>query len=167
MLKPEIESALNDQLNMEQTVAQDYLAMAAYFESQNLKGFATFMRAQSDEERKHAMKIYEYLCQCGSTVILQPIKAPSATFASALAVFKAACENEKGNTAALNKLYALAREYSDYATEAMLQWFITEQIEEEAWCEEALGLLEMAIDNPSAILMLDQKYATLSKQETQ
>lgn len=167
MLKPEIEAALNDQLNMEQTVAQDYLAMAAYFESQNLKGFATFMRAQSDEEREHAMKIYDYLCQCGGTVILQPIAAPIATYATASEVFKAAWKNEKGNTAALNKLYTLAREHSDYATEAMLQWFITEQIEEEAWCEGAVSLLEMAGDNPGAILMLDQKYGRLSNQESQ
>ena len=162
MLKPEIEAALNDQLNQEQSASHEYLAMAAYFDARNLNGFAAFMRRQSDEERVHALKIFDHICERGGKPALKAIGAPHHDFDSAKAVFEAAWNREKENTRSIHELFRLARDHDDYPTQTMLQWFIEEQVEEEAWCEEAVDLLTMAGDNPSALLMLDQKYGGLA-----
>lgn len=158
MLEQAIESALNAQINQEQTAAQEYLAMSAWFEERNLSGFAAFMRAQSDEERGHALKIYDHVFERGGQVRLESIPKPVSDFASPKAVFEAAYAREQGNTSSIHALYGLAGEHNDFATQAMLQWFITEQVEEEQWAEEAVALLGMAGDNQSALLMLDARY---------
>jgi len=160
MLKPEIEAALNDQLNQEQSASHEYLAMAAYFDARNLNGFAAYMKKQSDEERTHALKIFNHICDRGGRPLLRALKAPKADFDSPRQVFEAAWNREKENTRSIHELFKLAMSLDDYATETMLQWFIAEQVEEEAWCEEAVDLLTMAGENPSALLMLDQKYGT-------
>jgi ferritin len=158
MLKPEIESALNKQINWEQNAAQQYLAMAAWFEAQNLAGFAKFMRKQFEEEIEHAMKLYDHVFERGGVVKLGSIPEPPATFNSAKAVFQAALTREQSNTESIHAIYKLAGGCDDYATQTMLHWFIDEQVEEEAWCEEALALLEMISDNRGALLMLDKRY---------
>ena len=159
MLEPEIEAALNNQFNREQTAAQEYLAMAAYFEQSNLKGFAKFMRKQSDEEAEHAMRLYDHIFNRGGTVGVGSIAKPACDFGSPRAVFQAAYEREKSNTSSIHDLYRLATERNDYATQTMLHWFIDEQVEEEQWCEEAMSLFEVIGDNRSALLMLDNRYA--------
>lgn len=158
MLDPHIESALNAQINQEQTAAQEYLAMAAWFEARNLRGFAAFMRAQSEEERSHALKLFDHVFDRGGHVQLDAIAQPCSKFDSPKAVFEAALERERSNTRSIHELYRLAGEHSDYAAQAMLQWFITEQVEEEQWGEEAVALLDVAGDNQSALLMLDDRY---------
>ena len=160
MLQPPIESALNTQLNEEQTAAQEYLAMAAWFEQRNLKGFASFMRAQFEEESQHALKIFDHIFQRSGQVRLKSIPEPVSNFDSPKTVFQAAYDREKANTKSIHELYRLAGEHDDYATQVMLQWFITEQVEEEQWAEEAIGLLDVAGDNRSAMLMLDARYGT-------
>ena len=162
MLKPEVESALNDQLNQEQSASHEYLAMTAYLEGRNLNGFAAFMRRQSDEERAHALKIFDHISERGGTPRLMAIKVPDQEFDSAKAVFEAARNRERDNTRSIHALFKLARDHDDYPTQTMLQWFIEEQVEEEAWCEEAVDLLTMAGDSSSALLMLDQKYGGLA-----
>ncbi len=158
MLQPPIESALNAQLNEEQTASQEYLAMASWFERRNLKGFASFMRAQSEDERQHALKIFDHIFERSGQVRLRSISEPASDFDSPKAVFEAAHDREKANTTCIHELYRLTGEHDDYATQVMLQWFITEQVEEEQWAEEAVGLLDVAGDNRSALLMLDARY---------
>ena len=165
MLKPKIEDALNAQLNEEQTAAQEYLAMTAWFEQRNLKGFASFMRVQAEEERQHALKIFDHIFDRSGYVQLKSIAEPASDFDSPRAVFEAAYDREKGNTKSIHALYRLAGENDDYATQAMLQWFITEQVEEERWAEEAVGLLDVAADNRSALLMLDARYGAKAAEE--
>jgi len=165
MLKPEIETALNAQLNEEQTAAQEYLAMAAYFEEQSLKGFAGFMRSQAEEEGQHAMRIFDHISARGGSVKVGAIPAPTDQFDSARGVFQAALQREQSNTRSIHELYRLAGESDDPATQIMLHWFIEEQVEEESWAAEALALLEMAAENRSALLMLDKRYGTTAKAE--
>ncbi|MHC4908827.1 MAG: ferritin [Planctomycetota bacterium] len=158
MLKNEVHAALNTQVNHEQTAAQEYLAMSAWLDGQNLKGFARYMRTQSDEERMHALKLFDFIHARGSHTVLEQVAQPTITFDSPLAVFKAAQAREQANTASISAAYALAVEHKDYATQTMLQWFIDEQVEEEEWCDEAVALLTAAGDNPAALLMLDERY---------
>ena len=158
MLKPEIETALNAQINQEQAAAREYLAMHAYFTGQNLKGFAAFMRRQCEEEREHAMKFYDYVFDRGGMVKLQSLPQPADAYASPLAAFQAAYQYEQKNTASIHALYKLATDHQDYATQTHLHWFIEEQVEEEAWCEEAIALLETVGNDPSALFMLDHRY---------
>ena len=163
MLKPDIEIALNAQMNEEQTAAQEYLAMAAYFEQRSLKGFAGFMRSQAEEEGQHAMRIFDHICARGGLVKVGAIAAPAGRFDSARGVFKAALQREQSNTSSIHALYRLAGECNDPATQIMLHWFIEEQVEEESWAAEAIALLEMAAENRSALLMLDKRYGTAAK----
>jgi ferritin len=163
MLKSEIEAALNHQLNYEQGAAQEYLGMAAWFESENFPGFAKFMRAQSAEETAHALRLFNYVCERGGRVKLGAIGEPKHEFSSAKAVFEAALAREQGNTRSIHDLYKLALDQGDYATQTMLHWFIEEQVEEEAWCEEAVAHLGMIGDSRGSLLMLDKKYGKLAE----
>ncbi len=165
MLKPDIEAALNAQLNEEQTAAQEYLAMAAFFEQQSLKGFAGFMRRQAEEEIEHAMRVFDHISARGGSVRIGAIAAPTGNFDSARDVFQAALEREQSNTRSIHDLYRLAGDADDPATQIMLHWFIEEQVEEESWAAEALALLDMAADNRSAMLMLDKRYGATAKQQ--
>ena len=158
MVEPEMQDALNKQFNWEQTASQDYLAMAAWFEGLSLRGFAKFMRKQSDEEREHAMRFFKHINDRGGQVEVGSITKPRSDFGSPNDVFQAAYTREQSNTKSIHSLYGLAQERKDYPTQTMLHWFIDEQVEEEAWCEEALHLLEMVGDNKSALLMLDKRY---------
>ena len=163
MLKPEVEAALNHQLNYEQGASQEYLAMAAWFEDRNLPGFAKFMRSQSAEETEHAMKIFDHLCARGGRVRLGSVEAPTLDFGSAKAIFEAARAREQANTRSIHDLYRLAQDHGDYPTQVMLHWFIDEQVEEEAWCEEAVAHLGMIGDSVGSLLMLDKKYGKLAE----
>ena len=163
MLKPQIEAALNNQLNYEQGAAQEYLAMSAYFAQKNLPGFAAFMRAQNAEEIAHAMKLFDHINERGGRVKLGPVAEPTFDFSSAKAVFEAALAREQANTKSIHDLYTLAVDHGDYPTQIMLLWFIEEQVEEEAWCEEALAHLGMIGDSQGALLMLDKKYGRLAE----
>ncbi|MHC4992392.1 MAG: ferritin [Planctomycetota bacterium] len=165
MLQNEIEKALNDQINQELSAAQEYLATSAWFDGKNLAGFARFMRKQAEEERQHALKLFDHMCDRGGTVQLGSIAAPPAEYASAKAAFDAAWERERANTSSIHALFELAEKHHDLATRTMLLWFIEEQVEEEQWCEEAVGLLEMVGNDSSALLMLDQRYGQTAAEE--
>ena len=165
MLNPDIENALNRQLNHEQTAAQEYLAMAAYFEQRNLMGFAKFMSKQSQEEHEHAMRLFKHVFDRGGRARVGAIAEPAAEFESPRAVFEAAYGREQANTKSIHELYKLALDRQDYASQTMLHWFIDEQVEEERWCEEALALLETIGDNRSALLMLDKRYREKAEED--
>lgn len=155
-LSEELTTALNDQIGMEFQAFYSYLSMASYFETNAWDGFASWMSAQSDEEREHAMKFYAYLLDRGATVTLPAIAAPSKDFTSPLAVFEASLAQEKKVTAAIGQLYKLAHSCDDYATVSFLKWFIDEQVEEEKSVGDMIDKLKRAEGNTEAMFMLDR-----------
>ena len=166
MLSAKVQDALNAQINLEFASSYHYLAMAAHFEATSLPGMAMWMKVQADEERDHAMRLFNHMCDRGGAVVLQAIESPRLEFDSPLSVFEASLENEQKVTTAINQLYALARAEDDYATQVMLQWFISEQVEEEKTAQQAIDQLRMAGNDPSAILMLDQKLGSRPAEPT-
>ena len=158
MLSQKIQDALNAQINLELSSSYAYLAMSAFFESTSLPGMAQWMRVQTDEERLHAMKLFDHMNDRGGTVVLQPIEQPALKFDTPISAFEAALAHEQLVTRAINRLYALAQEEQDYPSQVLLQWFITEQVEEEKTAQQAIDQLRMAGSDPSALLMLDQLF---------
>ena len=159
MLSATVEDGLNEHLNLEFSSYYLYLSMAAYFSKKNLSGFAHWMRLQAEEERLHAMKIFDYLVRSGGRVALKPIQAPPGEWKSPREVIEQVAEHEAMITRSIHHLYETARREKDHATAVMLQWFITEQVEEEQQVAEILGILEMIESRQSALLMLDHRLA--------
>jgi ferritin len=164
MLKEPVENALNDQINAEFQAEYLYLSMAAYFEEEGLPGFAAWMRAQAAEERSHAMRIYDYVIERDGRVTLDAIDAPQADWESPQAAFKAAYEHEVKVTGLIDDLVALARAENDNATENMLQWFVAEQVEEEATAQDILDKLGHVGDDGPGLLMIDQELGARGEQ---
>lgn len=159
MLSKMMQDAINEQIKDELYSAYLYLSMAAYFEVESLPGFATWMRAQSQEEVEHAMKFFDFVNERGGRVELQAIEQPTVTFESPLAVFQATYEHEQKVTALIHDLYELALDESDYPAQVMLHWFIDEQVEEEKTAGEILDMFARAGDHEAAILFIDNKLA--------
>src|SRR5687768_16066736 len=131
MLAQGVQDAINQQIKHEFFSAYVYLSMSAYFESTNLPGFATWMRSQAQEEVTHGMKLFDFINDRGGRVVLHPIDGPPTDFKSPLEVFEQALKHEQAVTAMIHKLYEVAFKANDFATQVELQWFITEQVEEE------------------------------------
>jgi len=148
---------MNIQINKEIYSGYLYLAIAAYFEDQNLAGFAHWMRMQAGEELEHGMKFFDFLVDRGKRVDLQAIEKPGSDFSSPTEVFKQVLEHEQYVTSRINLLYELAVNEKDYATQVFLNWFVDEQVEEEKNASEILGYLERVGDSGNALLMLDQR----------
>lgn len=165
MLSESLQSALNDQINDEFHAAYLYLSMAGYFEVNNLTGFAHWMRMQREEEIGHGMKIYDFVLDRNGRVELQSIDAPPRDYDSPLDACERALEHEKKVTGKINDLYDLAKEEKDYPTEALMQWFVIEQVEEEASALQLVEKLEMAGDDRAALLMLDSETGSRSTAE--
>jgi ferritin len=157
MIGKKMEKAINEQINAELYSAYLYLSMVAYFESVNLRGCATWMRAQTQEEIVHAMKMYDFINERGGRVILKAIETPPSEWDSALAAFEAAYAHEQIVTGRINDLVNLAVEEKDHATNAFLQWFVNEQVEEETSADNVVQNLKMAQDAPGALFMLDRE----------
>jgi len=157
MIDKKIEAALNNQINHEIVSSYNYLAMAAYFDQNDLMGFAGWMYAQREEELQHAMRLTRYLIDRAGRLKLEAIQEPKSNFKSVEEVFDEALKTEQKNTKAIEELYALATELNDYRTQSHLQWFLDEQVEEEASVEEVLNLLKLADDNPAAVLQLNSQ----------
>ncbi|OHB64116.1 MAG: ferritin [Planctomycetes bacterium RBG_13_60_9] len=155
MISAKVEKALNEQINEELYSSYLYLSMAAWFESQNLPGFASWMRVQVREENTHAMKFVEFINERRGRVALQAIKEPTKEWESPLAAFEAALKHEQHITGRINELVNLAVAEKDHATGAFLQWFVNEQVEEEAAADSVVQKLTIAKDAPGALLMLD------------
>jgi len=158
MLDSKLEKALNQQINKELQAWYTYLSMAAYCDTQHLTGFAKFMETQSREEQAHAHRLIRYVLDREGRVDLQAISPPPAEYGSLVEMFRQTMEQERSNTRAIYELYDLAKNVNDYATVAALQWFLDEQVEEEKLMGDALGLLEFAGDDRSALLALNQQY---------
>ena len=159
MIGNKIEQAFNGQINAELYSSYLYLAMAAYFESVNLDGFAHWMRLQAKEEDAHAMKFFDHIVERGGRVALQAIDAPPAQWDSPLAAFENAYQHEQKVTAMIHDLVNLAGDEKDHAANAFLQWFVTEQVEEEASADQVVQQLKRVGDAPHALLMLDRALA--------
>lgn len=154
-MKQCMEKAINDQINAEIASSYLYLAMAAYCDNTGLPGAANWMRQQVQEELFHVMKMYHYLVERGGKVVLGAIAQPPHTWESPLAVFQAVLDHEKKVTGLINTLTDLAIKESDHATINFLQWFIAEQVEEEAAAGAVVAKLKLAGNDTSALLYLD------------
>ncbi len=157
MIKEKIQSALNEQTNAEFFSAYLYLSMAAYFESVNLPGFANWMKVQVREELVHATKFYDFINERGGRVVLTAVEAPPAKWDSPLAAFKSAYEHEQKVTKLINNLVDLAAAEGDYTTNNFLQWFVTEQVEEEASADEVVQKLKLVGNEGAGLFILDRE----------
>jgi ferritin len=155
MVKKKIEAALNEQLNAELYSSYLYLSMSAYFQSINLPGFANWMRVQTQEELVHAMKFYDFINERGGRVTLQKIDSPPTTWASPLNVLENTYKHEQKVTGLINDLVNLAVGEKDHATNIFLQWFVTEQVEEEASADEVVQKLKLVGKDSGGLFMLD------------
>jgi ferritin len=150
-----MQDAINEQINKELYSSYLYLSMAAYFEDKNLPGFAHWMRVQETEEREHAMKFYDFIVERGGRVMLKAIGAPKTEWKSTLEVAEEVAAHEAVVTASIYALYETALKEKDYPTQVMLQWFISEQVEEEKNAAEIVASLKLIEDHGTAVLMLD------------
>ena len=159
MIGKAMQDAMNEQINKELFSSYLYLSMAAYFEAKNLPGFANWMRIQSDEEREHAMKFYDFILNTGGKVNLKAIDAPKTEWKSSLEVAEEVAAHEAKVTASIYSLYELAQKEKDYPAQMMLQWFISEQVEEEKNAAEIVSNLKLIEERGTAVLMLDHRLA--------
>jgi ferritin len=157
MISKTVQDAINDQIKNELYSAYLYLSMSAHFEAANLLGFAHWMRVQAKEEQGHAMKFFDYINDQGGHVLLKAIDQPPTAWKSSLELFQQVLEHEQKVTGLINKLYELALKENDYATQVMLQWFITEQIEEEKNASQIIEQLKLIDAHGTAVLMLDHQ----------
>ena len=158
-LGKKLQDAINEQIREELASAYIYLSMAAYFEAENLPGFAHWMQVQSQEEMDHAMKFYAHVNERGGRVWLQAIPEPPAEFEGPTDVFQKALDHERYISGRIVDLYKLAQQEGEYATYGLLQWFVDEQVEEEASASEIVEMLKLAGEKGHALIMLDRQLA--------
>ena len=159
MLSEKMVMKLNYQINRELYSAYLYLSMASYADSEGLSGFANWFKIQAKEEEYHAEKMYNYVNQQGRRVVLEAIEQPQTDFTSIVGLFEQTLKHEKVVTSLINGLVKLAREENDYATESFLQWYVTEQVEEEANPAEMIQKLKYVGKDGRGLLMLDKELA--------
>jgi ferritin len=160
MIGERLNNAINEQIKNELESYYIYLSMAAWLHSRSLDGMGHWMRCQAHEEMIHAMKFYNYIIDRGGEVVLQDLKQLKIRWSSPLEVFKDAYEHEKFITGKINELTTIAREEKDYASEPILAWFSTEQIEEEVNSGKVADELEMVGEDKSGLLMLDRELGS-------
>lgn len=157
MLSKRIEKELNDQINAEYWSAYFYLSMAAYFENKNLPGFANWMKVQYQEEILHVMKFFNYVNDRGGRVLLKPVDAVKTEWKDEIEVFEDTLKHEQKVTGLINNLVNIALEEKDHATHNILQWYVSEQVEEESNVDEILQQLKMMEGNKHGLLMIDRE----------
>ena len=155
MIDGRMQEALNRHANAEFYSSYLYLSMSAYFQSINLTGFAHWMRVQAREELAHAMKFYEHVIGRGGRVSLQAVEAPTSQWDSPLAAFEDAYRHEQKVTGLINQLVDEAVQTRDHATNAFLQWFVSEQVEEEASVDAIVQRLKLVGGAPGGLFMID------------
>ncbi|AGN16669.1 MAG: ferritin [Methanobrevibacter boviskoreani] len=160
MVNEVMEKSLNEQVNAEFYSAYLYLSMAAYFKEENLDGFANWMTVQAQEERDHAMKLFDYIIRRGAKVTLTSIDEPQTEWDSPLAAFEHVLKHERYVTSLINNLVDLSIEQKDHATNNFLQWYVNEQVEEEENAMDNLGKLKLADGNPQVLYSLNEELAT-------
>jgi ferritin len=159
-----IESLINEQINHEFGAQMQYLAMAAWFIDRELTGLGNFFTVQAEEENMHAMKHISYLLNVGGKLELKGITAPKAEFDSPLSVFRTALEHEQQVTRSIYNLIDSALQEKDFATYTFLEWFVQEQVEEEATMRHFCAKFELIGDDKTALFFLDEE---MSKRKTE
>jgi ferritin len=159
MMSERLAAAYNDQITLELSSSHAYLQLAAYFADASLTGFESWMRAQADEERMHALKFFNFVLDRGNEVRLGAIESPPSMPTNPVEAFEAALEAERTVTASIRALHSLAHEEDDAASYPLLEWFLTEQVEEESVVGEIVDQLRFADGNAAAVLMLDREHA--------
>jgi ferritin len=159
VIDSKMQDALNGQINAELYSAYLYLSMSAFYESQDLQGCANWMRVQFQEELAHALKFYDYVNERDGRVILQPVEGPPSEWESPRAPFEAAYQHEQKVSGMINKLADLAIELRDHATYNFLEWFVAEQVEEEATVKGIVQKLKLVGDTGEGIFLIDRELA--------
>jgi len=152
-----VQKAMNAQIHKEMASAYLYVGMSAYFNDINHPGAAAWMRVQAREEMTHALKFADFVEDRGGSVTYQALTAPPTRYPSPLAAFEAAAEHEAMVSASINALYELSAKEKDYAAQALLQWFITEQVEEEKTSRQIVDTLRLIGSNTSGLFMFDRE----------
>lgn len=164
MIHELIHNALNKQINAEFTAWYEYLGMAAWCSGQQLHGCAKWLRAQAQEEHSHAMRLYEFLVARNQKIQMLPLDEPQTEFESIVHVFRTALDREEDNTRRVHSIFELALDQKAFASLVELQWFVSEQVEEEATARDLLAKAQMVAVDPAAILDFDEM---LSRRELQ
>ncbi len=157
MISKAVEQAFNEQFNKELASAYIYAAMAADFESKNYSGFARWMTAQAKEEVEHAQKFYHFLLERGGRPLYDTVEKPQESWASVREVFEHALKHERFITKSIDELVNTARKHDDKASEVFLQWFVSEQIEEESTVESILAKFDLAGEDNRGLYLLDKE----------
>jgi|SRR3989339_2150962 len=159
MIQEKMLKGLNKQINAELYSAYLYLAMSAHFENVNFRGFAHWLKIQAQEELGHAMRFYSYIVEIGEKVVLEKVETPPVRWASLLAAFTDAYKHEVKVTDMINELVNMSASLKDHATNNMLQWFVSEQVEEESQTNEIVQKLKFIGDAKGGLLILDHQLA--------
>ncbi|MGE5424290.1 MAG: ferritin [Syntrophothermus sp.] len=165
MINKKVEQVINAQITREEQSSRIYLAMASWCQAKGYQGSADFLYAQTDEERIHELKFIHYLNDRGGYAVLTELEPPVNQFTSILDVFTQVLQHEEGITASINELYAVAVEEKDYSTANFLQWFITEQIEEESSARNVLDKLNLAGEEKGGLFHIDKELAAMAVQK--
>ena len=160
MLKTSIEEALNAQINAEIFSSYLYLSMSSWFDNQGLPGFKSWMETQAQEEMTHATKLISFLQERGGSLVLEAIEKPQASWSDVLDVFKATLRHEQYVTSRVNDLVDLAIAERDHATNNFLQWFVSEQVEEEANVGEILDQIRLMEGSGHGMYMMDKELGS-------
>jgi ferritin len=155
MLSKKMEKAINQQINAELYSSYLYLSMATYFESISLGGFSNWMRQQVQEELFHGMKMFDFVCERGGRVTLKAIDGPPSQWKSPLDAFEQVLSHEQKVTGLINDLVNLALDERDHATNIFLQWFVSEQVEEESTAGALVDKLKLIGKDANGLFMLD------------
>jgi len=161
MLSTKIQAALNKQIRLEGESSQDYLAMAVWCETQGYEGMATFMYAHADEERMHMLKLIKYINERGGVAEITTLKAPANSFNSPVEMFKIVLKHEIFVSTSINTIVGLTFEEKDFATHNFLQWYVAEQIEEEALFRTVLDKINLIDDSKNGLYLFDKDIKTL------
>jgi ferritin len=165
MLSKKMISTLNEQIAMEGYASFLYLSKAGWFENKSMLGCASFMYRQSKEEHTHMMKIFHYLLEMDAVAVSPAIKQPPAKFADVKAIFKETLEHEQNVTKSINDIVALAIEESDHATYAFLQWYVTEQREEESLMRTILDKINLIGDGAQSLYFIDKEIEAINQRQ--
>lgn len=160
MLSEKLTKQINHQINEEMFSAYLYLSMSTFFENKGLSGFANWMRVQYQEEMFHATKFMNYLYDRGAKVKLEAIEKPENTWSSIQAIFEATLKHEQHITSKINELMSMARDENDFASQAFLQWYVEEQVEEESTADDLLNKIQIVGEKGQGLYMMDKDLAT-------
>jgi ferritin len=156
MLSKKIESALNTQIQAEGYSSQVYLAMASWAENQGMNGVAKFLFSHSDEERQHMLKLVGYVNERGGTAEISALKKPTKTYKSVRVVFQQILDHERRVSQEINKIVDLALKEKDYITYNFMQWYVSEQIEEEALAQNMIDKLNLINEDAGGLYLFDR-----------